>query len=165
MQIYEISIHLSGKLDDEKAAKLSDKIKKFFGKEGKILKENPLKRISTAYPIKKEENVLNFSFFVETLAQNITQLEKLLKQEDRILRYLILKHKALPLPISIKAKAKKPALKKSFKKTASTTSATKTKPTAKKTESKETKKAAQKEPKIKLEDIDKSLEKLLEKEL
>lgn len=98
MKEYELTYLISSELSEEKAKEFQNKITSFVQEEGGVLAgENLLLKRSLAYPIKKETRaylaVLNFQISPEKLAG----LEKKLKLEKQIIRYLLL----------IKAKLKK----------------------------------------------------------
>jgi len=161
MKIYELNLQFSGKLEEKKLQEIWQKIKK--GITGKIIKEGESKKFMLAYPIKKEISAFLNSLIFETSSENVVELKETLEQEEKILRYLVTIRKTAD--IIQKRRIPKKYLKKEtgekkeekIKKIDDTGSQIKKEKT-KKPELK-------KKPKIKLEDIDKSLEKLLEKEL
>lgn len=161
MKLYEINLHLSGKLDDKEVTGFWEELKKKIAKTKiKILKETPLKKISLAYPLERQNYVFNGCLFVEAQPEEIKNCEKSLTIDNNILRFLILKRNSVPFkfldnPI-VKEKVKTKSVKQSAKQSTKTT---------KKTAHKTLLKKGPKKAKIKLEDIDKSLEKLLEKEI
>jgi len=91
MKDYELAYLISSELSKEEVKSFQDKIVSFIQNEGGVLIENvaPLKKV-LAYPIKKQTQahlaVLDFQLNPEKLAE----LEKKLKAEAQILRYLVL---------------------------------------------------------------------------
>lgn len=158
MRLYELTLHLSGKLDELEVGNLWNKIKKEIEKNDiKIIREESLEKTALSYPIKKEVYTFFNSLFFEALPETVSKLKKFLDGEKNIIRYLILKHKkeALKTKKSVSQKRTRKETKKTPRKKAQ----------KKSTKKPVIKEKVKKEPKIKLEDIDKSLEKLLEKEL
>jgi len=159
MKKYELNLHFSGKLEKEEAQKKLDSIKKKI--DGKIIEEIELKKINLAYPIKKETLSFFASLIFETLPGKILELRDELKHQDGLLRFLV----SVKMPLEEKKphRSRRKVAKKPIKKKLKLEK--KDKKEEKPEEIKEVKKTIKKEPKIKLEDIDKSLEKLLEKEI
>jgi len=158
MKIYELNLQFSGKLEEKEIQEIWQKIKKAI--TGKIIKEKESKKLMLAYPIKKEISVFLNSLIFETSPENVVKLRKTLKEETKILRYLVtirqtadIIQKRIPRKYLKKETEKEEKIKK--------ISGISTQVKKEKTKKPELKK----KPKIKLEDIDKSLEKLLEKEL
>ena len=97
MKLYELTYLISSELSDEATNSLQEKIASLISKEGGILAQNsaPLKK-RLAYSIKKpalqaKETqahlvVLNF----QSAPENLSVIEKNLKLENKIIRYLIL---------------------------------------------------------------------------
>ena len=159
MKLYEINIHLSAHLEEKEIEKLWQELKKEISKNAlKVLRELPLKKLKLAYPIKKQNYALNGSFLVETEMFDEEKLKKTLLQNENILRFLILRQKTVPLKFLEKSTSS-PKVSNAPKKPVQAKKDIETKTVAK------TKEKKVKKSKIKLEDIDKSLEKLLEKEL
>ncbi len=109
MKLYELTYLLSPDLSEEELKSLQEKINSFIEKEGGIINELtlPLKKV-LAYPIKKKTfthlGTLSFQFSPEKLEN----LEKKLKSENQILRYLIL---AKELPKKVVLPPKLPLIK------------------------------------------------------
>lgn len=89
---YELVVIFEPEIKTEEKEKLLTSIKKIIEGEGKILTEKDWGRKEFAYLIKKQRmgffNWLSFSLETEALKS----LEKKLKLEDQILRYLIIKN-------------------------------------------------------------------------
>jgi small subunit ribosomal protein S6 len=102
MKTYELTYLISSELSEEEAKEFQGKVISLIQAEGGVLTtRNSLLRKKLAYPIKKQTQaylaVLNFQLNPEGL----TNLEKKLKLENQILRYLILTKK----PLKVVAKA------------------------------------------------------------
>jgi len=132
MKTYEITYLISPESSTEDVESLQNKIKTFIQeKGGSINKANyPTKRI-LAYPIKKQREAFlaDLVFLLEPL--ELVELEKKIKAEKQILRYLIVTKKILKEPLKPKEK------------------------------SKEILKPKIKEPKVELKEIEKKLEEIL----
>lgn len=111
MKSYQLTYLISPDLKERESEIFSQKINDLIVKEGGILKETkkPLKR-RLEYPIKKREMayLTTSNFSLET--EKLESLEKKLKSEKQILRYLILAEipKAPKVPQKIAAKIVKP---------------------------------------------------------
>jgi len=173
MKTYELNIHFSGKLEEKEAVEAFEKIKKNIG--GKILKEEEMKKINLAYPIKKELHSFLASLTFEALPENVLKFRETLRHEETLLRYLLSiknivsdKSKERKIRRATRGRPRKEARPRPGKKVADKEEKETPKIT-KEPEKKEMEKIkkipSRKESKIKLEDIDKSLEQLLEKEL
>jgi ribosomal protein S6 len=163
MKIYELNLQFSGKLEEKEIQEIWQKIKKSI--TGKILKEGEPKKLMLAYPIKREISAFFNSLILETSPENVVELKEILRQEEKILRYLvtirktadIIQKRRIPEKFLKKEIGKKEKKEKKSKKINKIDNQIK--------KEKEKRPELKKKPKIKLEDIDKSLEKLLEKEL
>jgi len=140
MKLYELTYLISAELSEEELKAFSQKISDFIREEGGNLNEikNPVKK-RLGQPIKNNKEVylaiLNFNLDPEKLAN----LEKKLKAENKILRYLISIKKVLPkIEILKKFPAKTPEVITG-----------KTPPTPKRA------------PKVELKEIEKKLEEIL----
>jgi ribosomal protein S6 len=107
MRYYQLTYLLSPELKKEEVEKIENELKSFFQKEGIFDKiEPPLKR-GLFYPIKKKNEALLGSIYFYLETQKIKMLEKKLKNEEKILRYLITGEKA-PKKIKVEKKTAKP---------------------------------------------------------
>jgi small subunit ribosomal protein S6 len=99
MKLYEINYLISPDLSEEEATSLQEKINSWIQEEKGVLNEvsKPAKKI-LAYPIKKcGQAYLSFVNF-QLEADKLMNIEKKIKAEDKIIRYLILAKKpAKPL--------------------------------------------------------------------
>ncbi len=91
MKKYELNYLISPEISEEEAKEFQNKITSFIQEEEGVLnEEGSIIRIKLAYPIKKQAQaylaVLNFQLNSEKLSS----LEKKLKAENQILRYLLL---------------------------------------------------------------------------
>ena len=110
MKNYELTYLISTDASGEELKNLPEKIKSFIQEEeGAIKKTTEPSKTKLGYPIKEKEQgfltVLNFSLNPEKIAN----LEKKLKAESQILRYMIL-NKDLPEKI-LRPKRTRPELK------------------------------------------------------
>ena len=90
MKNYELTYLISSDVSVEELKNLSEKIKSFVQEEGAIKKTTEPSKTKLGYQIKEKgeafSSVLNFSLNPEKIAN----LEKKLKAENQILRYMIL---------------------------------------------------------------------------
>lgn len=90
MKNYELTYLISSDVSVEELKNLSEKIKSFVQEEGAIKKTTEPSKTKLGYQIKEKgeafSSVLNFSLNPE----KIVDLEKKLKAENQILRYMIL---------------------------------------------------------------------------
>jgi len=96
MRNYEINYLISSKLSEEEVKKISEKINSFIREEEGILdRESNPSKLRLGYPIKKERqvNLLVSDFSVEP--EKLGNLEKKIKSEPMILRFLISTKKAV----------------------------------------------------------------------
>jgi len=91
MKLYELTYLISPELSESELKSLNEKINSLIQKEKGVLNEAkmPMKK-KLAYPIKKQREafLINLSFYFQ--AEKLGSLEKELKSEKKILRYLIL---------------------------------------------------------------------------
>jgi len=92
MKLYELNYLISSNLEDEEKIKIfQEKINSFIQKEQGVLNRiiKPIKKI-LSYPIKKNNQAYlsTLSFYLNP--KNLAHLEKKLKAENNILRYIIL---------------------------------------------------------------------------
>lgn len=94
MRFYELTSLFSSKLSEEEIKNLSEKITSFIREEGGILDKlsAPLRK-KLAYPIKKEREayLLSLEFYLDP--QKLENLEKKLKEESEIIRFLLINKK------------------------------------------------------------------------
>jgi ribosomal protein S6 len=107
MRYYQLAYLLSPELKKEEVENIKKHLTTFFEKEGILDKvEEPLKR-TLFYPIKKKTEAFLGTVYFYLDPEKIEGLEKKLKEEEKILRYLIVSEKA-PKKIKIEKKIKKP---------------------------------------------------------
>ena len=162
MRFYELALNLSPQLEEIEVERLLSEIEKLLKKRGGELKDKlPFQKIKLAYPLKKQGGPSFVTSFLASLTfslpeEKINDLEDELKHHSDILRYILVKKKIL-------RELKKAPLVKPQKKLKQEPKIETKQPLL---EKKVEKKASRpKRKKLKLEDIDKSLEKLLEQEL
>jgi small subunit ribosomal protein S6 len=107
MRYYQLAYLLSPELKKEEIEKIQKDLTSFFEKEGVLDKvEEPLKR-TLFYPIKKKTEAFLGAIYFYLESEMIKELEKKLRGEEKILRYLIVSEKA-PKRIKVKKKIAKP---------------------------------------------------------
>lgn len=90
MKFYELNYLTSANISEEELKSIEEKISSLIQKEGGIFDKIDLpQKKNLAYPVKKNKSAyfcnLSFSF----LPEKIASLEKILKAEKKILRYMI----------------------------------------------------------------------------
>lgn len=83
-----------------------EKIKKLIGEFGKIVNASALGRRKLAYAIKKETAGYYFDYLVEMEGEKIEELNKKLKMEEELIRYLITQKRERVIKIKPAKKAK-----------------------------------------------------------
>ena len=91
MKKYELTCLLSPELLDEEAKSIQEKIHSFIQEEGGILGDtgNPTKKI-LSYPVKKNRQAFLSNVEFQLSPDKIKELEKKLKDEEKIIRYLVM---------------------------------------------------------------------------
>lgn len=79
---------LEPELQKEELKKLLEKIKSFFGK-AKVSQEKDYGVKDLAYPIKKRSRGIYYWFLFEVEPEEIFEIEKKIKLEEKILRHLL----------------------------------------------------------------------------
>ena len=91
MKQYELTYLISTDINEEGVDQLQTKIISLIQKEEGILVEKKLVfKKKLAYPVKKYSQAFLATIYFQLLPEKITTLEKALKEEKEILRYLIL---------------------------------------------------------------------------
>jgi len=145
---YELSFWFSSRLNEEEIEKKFDNLLKQLEKFKALIifSQSPqLKQL--AYPIKKERNAYFGYIQFELSKDNLVYLEERLKSNDDIIRFIIL---------NVKPKEKQKTSPITFKKSAYKEQKSKIQ--------EKSKKEPQKEKIISLEELDKKLDEILEKE-
>lgn len=95
MKYYELTYLISPDLDQEKAEKLFQEIISFLQEKEAILniKEEKIKKIDLAYPIKNKEKAYLATVEFYLLPEKIKEVGKKIKENKNILRYLLLNKK------------------------------------------------------------------------
>ena len=96
---YELMVVLSPQTADEELAGALDQVSGYItgagGEVTEVLRENPWGRRRLAYPIRKDGHDLREGFYAiyhfRSNAQRITDLERSLKLNDRVLRHIVVK--------------------------------------------------------------------------
>jgi len=109
MRFYELTYLISPEVSKDELRELREKINSIIQKEGGVLNEAslPMKR-DLAYPIQKQKEAffINLNFYFEP--EKMKNLEKELKSEKKILRYLILATTPIKVPLAKERKMSKP---------------------------------------------------------
>lgn len=144
-QNYELSYLISSQASEGASKDISGKINDFIqAKEGVVLESQLPQRISLAYPVKKENAAWFQITYFSLDSSRIEDLQKKLKEEKGILRFLLL----VKRPVKISARR-----------------ARKSKETTSKFVSKEIKKeVGTSQQKVELKEIEKKLDEILNKE-
>jgi ribosomal protein S6 len=104
---YQLAYLTSPELTKEEVEKIQNDLTSFLEKEGVLDKvETPLKR-TLFYPIKKKNEAFLGAIYFYLQSEKLKEFEKKLKEQEKILRYLIVSEKA-PKKIKIEKKVKKP---------------------------------------------------------
>lgn len=91
MKSYELTFLISGNLSEEEAKQFQDKVTSLIQTEGGILADRgTILKKKLAYPIKKQIQVFLAILTFQLEPIKLFPLEKKLKLENQILRYLIL---------------------------------------------------------------------------
>ena len=91
MKPYELTYLISGKLTEEGAKEIHDKMDSLVQNlEGLLKDSSRLNRIRLAYPIKKEAEAYLGTLIFEATPEKAPIIEKELKKEGTILRHLLL---------------------------------------------------------------------------
>jgi len=92
MEKYELTLVLDADLKSEDQKKLIAKIKKTIEEnKGKIEKEEEWGKKELAYPINKKKNGFYLLLNLESSKEDLPKIDKKLKIEEGVLRYLILR--------------------------------------------------------------------------
>lgn len=108
MRLYELNYLISPDLSEEELGAIQEKINTWVQEEKGILGEinKPIKKI-LAYPIKKSGQAYLGYLKFQIDAEKITNLEKKLKAEEKIIRYLTLAKKLRKIEKAPRRMAKK----------------------------------------------------------
>ena len=92
MNSYYLTLVLKPDLEEkERKALLDSMVKKLVGEDGKVTKEDLWGSKDLAYPIKRQTKGFFAHFEISAEPKNAKGLDKSLKVEEDILRYLIIK--------------------------------------------------------------------------
>ena len=95
-QNHELSYIISSQISEEASQEISRKINDFIQEKQGIVSESQLpKKIALGYPIRKEVFAWLQTTYFSFDSLNLSDLEKNLKEENNILRYLVLKTKPM----------------------------------------------------------------------
>jgi len=100
MRDYELTLIIDPQLADKDQKGLAENLKKWLeagkagsprGEAGKVVKEEIWGRKRLAYPIKKQDEGIYFFYGLRSDGQSLVEVEKKLKLEEKILRYLLVR--------------------------------------------------------------------------
>jgi len=92
MNDYELTLVLDGDLSSEDQKKLTEKIKKLIEEQkGKVEKQDDWGKKELAYPIKKKKMGFYFWWEIKLSPEGLDKIDKKLKIEEGVLRYLVLR--------------------------------------------------------------------------
>jgi len=107
MKLYELSLIINPELKEEEVNEISQKIISFIQEKGGILDNlREIKLINLAYPIQKKEQGFFSSFTFYFKPEESNSLDKELKKNKNILRYLLVKKKPVMLRKSVRSEKK-----------------------------------------------------------
>jgi small subunit ribosomal protein S6 len=117
MNLYEFTYLISPELSKEEIKSLQEKIKSLVIKEKGVLgKINPPVRKRLAFKIKKEKEAFLDTITFSLDSENLKKIEKELKQQKQILRYLLFKKNLMKKRAKFTARTKvKPKTKVELK--------------------------------------------------
>ena len=105
MRYYELTYLISPDLSEEELRDCQEKVTSLIQEEGVLSKVGSSIRKTLAYPIKKKSAAFSATLSFQLEPEKVESLEKKLKSESKILRYLILAKK---LPKMAVVPVKKP---------------------------------------------------------
>lgn len=92
MNSYYLTLVLKSDLEEKnRKALLDDVVKKLVGEEGKVEKMDLWGSKDLAYPIKRQTKGYFAHFQIQTDPKSISAIDKILKVEENILRYLLVR--------------------------------------------------------------------------
>ena len=107
MKIYEFTYLIKPDISKEDINSLQETIKSFIKEEeGSIVRINPPLKKNLAYPIKKNKEAFLADLTFDLNPDKLDGLEKKIKSEKRIIRYLLLKKKLLKKKLKVRATRK-----------------------------------------------------------
>lgn len=147
-KLYEMALVFDGDIKEEDIAGYAQKIKEFISElAGNITKEQTIQKKRLAYPVKKaKQGYFGFMLF-ELEPANLKALDKKLKLEEYLLRYLVI---AVDKNYMSQMKRQEEEVKEKFRRITQPTEGG-------------TKKVAKTEDKARLEEIEKKLEEILDR--
>ena len=92
MNSYNLTLVLKPGMEEKERKTLLDAmVKKLAGEEGKVVKEDLWGERDLAYPLKKQNKGFYAHFELEANPKNAKGLDKILKLEEDVLRYLLVR--------------------------------------------------------------------------
>ena len=172
---YELTTIIDSNIPDNEHPEIIDRIKKLIGdNEGEISSEENLGRKKLSYPIEKSLKGVFICIEFNTEPKTIKPIEKELKLDKDIIRYLLIKKPENVIPISAESPKKGIKDTKEIKKTETTDIKKEKVETPKETPKKEiekveeektSKKDNKEDKKANLNDLDKKLDEILNDEI
>ncbi len=91
MKSYELTYLISSDISEEEAKDLQTKITSLIQEQGGVLvQESPFLKKNLAYSVKEQSRAFLATLVFQALPDKLSALEKILKEESKILRYLVL---------------------------------------------------------------------------
>ncbi len=91
LNAYELTMIMRTSLGEEDRKKVLESVKKFIGKSSKLVETLDLGKRMFAYPIKKEKEGNYTCLKLDISGQEVVEINKKLKNDERVLRYLLVK--------------------------------------------------------------------------
>ncbi len=87
---YELNLLLSPHFSEKELGDYIDQICLFIGEKAAIETKKEPKKIKLAYPVKKEKEAFLFEVFFKTEPEKLKEIEKKIKEEENVLRFIII---------------------------------------------------------------------------
>lgn len=89
--LYELTMIFRSSLGEEDRKKVLETVKKLIGKSSRLVETLDLGKRMLAYPIKKEKEGNFICLKLEITGQEAVEINKKLKNDEKVLRYLLVK--------------------------------------------------------------------------
>jgi small subunit ribosomal protein S6 len=94
MKLHELAFLISADVKDEELNGYLEKVDNFIKEEGGVMVESGRPtRIRLSYPIKRQSQAFLVSIIFQLEAEKIANLDKKMRADDKILRYLLINKK------------------------------------------------------------------------
>jgi len=87
---YELNLLLSPHFSEKELGDYIDQICLFIREKAAIEAKKEPKKIKLAYPVKKEKEAFLFEIFFKTEPEKLKEIEKKIKEEENVLRFIII---------------------------------------------------------------------------